>query len=147
MVKIFKTKKVKTPQRQGKNAGYDFFIPNENKENYCIEPYGSLLVGLGIKVRIPENHVFIAFNKSGVATKLGLIVGACVVDENYTGEVHCHLINTTDREIIIKPGQKIIQFVLIKQDYHNIKVYKNEDHMYDNFNKKERGDKGFGSTG
>ena len=147
MIKICKIKKVKTPIRSGRNAGYDFFIPNDKKEPYYIEPYGQIKIGLGVKIRIPKNNVFIAFNKSGICTKLGLIVGACVVDENYTGEIHCHMINTTERGVFVKPNQKIIQFVLIKQEYHNIELYKNEDKMYENFNKKERGDNGFGSTG
>ena len=99
------------------------------------------------KVKIPENYSLIAFNKSGISTKLGLQVGACVVDENYTGEIHLNMINVGKEPILIKQGMKLVQFVLIKQAYHEICVYQTEEKLYENFNKKERGDKGFGSTG
>ena len=146
MLKIFKTKEVKTPERTGKNSGFDFFIPNI-KEPHVVEPYGNITISLGIKVRIPKNYVLIAFNKSGIATKLGLIVGACVIDENYTGEIYLNLINTTEREVELRSNMKAIQFILIKQVYHDICICLSEETMYKNFNKKERGSSGFGSTG
>ena len=42
---------------------------------------------------------------------------------------------------------KLMQFVLIKQEYHDVIEIKSEDELYTNFNIKERGRSGFGSTG
>ena len=39
------------------------------------------MIPSGIKVRLPDNHVLIGFNKSGMSVKYGLHVGACVVDK------------------------------------------------------------------
>jgi dUTP pyrophosphatase len=84
----------------------------------------------------------VAFNKSGVATKNGLIVGACVVDEDYEGEVHLHVINVTDGEVAINPGMKLTQFVLLPVNYSTPEeVYQLESRNT------ERGSGGFGSTG
>ena len=146
MLKIFKTKEVKTPERTGKNSGFDFFIPNI-KEPHVVEPYGNITISLGIKVRIPKNYVLIAFNKSGIATKLGLIVGACVIDENYTGEIHLDIHNIGTQAIKISPNKKIIQFILIEQDYHMVKEVSSEKILYEGLDIEERGSKGFGSTG
>ena len=55
----------------------------------------------------------VAFNKSGVAVKKQLYAGACVVDCGYQGEVHINLTNVGKEEQYIKPGDKIIQFVLL----------------------------------
>ena len=146
-LKIFKIKDVKTPERKGRNAGIDFFIPNSfNKgKDFILKKNKSILIPSGIKVKIPENYSLIAFNKSGISTKLGLQVGACVVDENYTGEVHIHLINISKNKVILFPGQKIIQFLLIKVNYVIPIEINQEKNMC--WNNKERGEKGFGSTG
>jgi dUTPase len=37
-------------------------------------------------MKVPENHMFMAGNKSGIASKKGLIFGAEIIDEPYLGE-------------------------------------------------------------
>ena len=51
-------------------------------------------------------------NKSGIASKRQLLVGACVVDAGYDGEVYVNLHNTSTETQTIEPGQKIAQAVL-----------------------------------
>ena len=101
----------------------------------------------GIVVKMPPGHALVAFNKSGMAVNNNLQVGACVVDENYTGEIHLNIVNLKKKKFEINPGMKLVQFVLIKVNYAVVmehdyisEMYKKEDHQ-------ERGDKGFGSTG
>ena len=55
----------------------------------------ALRIKSGIKVNVPQGYALIAFNKSGISTKLGLIVGACVIDSGYQGELSIHIINTS----------------------------------------------------
>ena len=98
MLKVFKTRDVKTPERSGRNAGFDFFIPNDIDHDpvlggFYINPQSHQSIPSGIKVNVPEGYALVAFNKSGIATKKGLQVGACVVDCGYQGEVHIHLTN------------------------------------------------------
>jgi dUTP pyrophosphatase len=143
-MKIFKTKKVKTPERNGKNAGIDFFIPSNFKDT-ILKPNKSIVIESGIKVRLPDNYCLIAFNKSSISLK-DIITGACLIDENYTGQIHFNLINVGTNFFELKANQKIAQFVLIKQNYYAIKECFNEQELYKNFNIKERGENGFGST-
>ena len=145
-LKISKIKEVKTPERIGKNAGFDFFVP-EDEYVRTLEPHESVLIPSGIKVRLPKGHALIAFNKSSIASKYKLQIGACVIDENYMGEIHLNVINVGSNVVLINPGMKLVQFVLIKQEYHDIIEIKTEDELYANFDIKERGGVGFGSTG
>jgi|TARA_R100000479_G_scaffold172894_1_gene118045 dUTP pyrophosphatase len=146
MILFHKTRDVKSPERSGKNAGYDFFIPNDWHKLWTIQPGESVNIPSGIKVSLPNNTCFIAFNKSGIAAKYSLQVGASVVDENYAGEIHLNLINVGDQDVQLKAGQKILQFVLFNQDYHELREIKSEA-PWDLKRYEERGDKGFGSTG
>lgn len=152
MLKVLRIKDVKLPERSGRNAGFDFFIPHDIDcdpiiNGFYLNPKESCNIPSGIKVRLPKNNCLVAFNKSGIASKHNLIVGACVVDENYTGEIHLNVINVGDNPILLKPGMKLIQFVLLNQEYHDVEEVKNKKELYDGFDEKERGDKGFGSTG
>jgi len=160
-MKIQKIRNVKTPNRgTTKSAGIDFFIPkfdkdfieilldknpklfiNLNEKTFELSSGERVLIPSGIKVDIPNNYVLIAFNKSGISSKYGLDVLACVIDEDYTGEIHINLVNTSNYTITICEEQKIIQFLLMPIFYCNIE-------LVDDINKlTNRGEAGFGSTG
>ena len=148
MLKIFKTKDVKTPVREGLNAGFDFFVPKSHRTIF-LNPNESIAIESGIKVNIPKDHVLIAFNKSGIAIKNNLQIGACVIDENYQGEICLHVTNIGQEAQCIKGNMKLVQFVLLPIKYHEVEEGKDEGSMYQDWseNKKlERGDQGFGST-
>ena len=92
-MKFLKTRDVKDPNRgTPQSAGIDLFIPNDFTPQF-IKPGDSILIPSGLKINVPKDHVFIMMNKSGVAVKKHLDVGACVIDEDYQGEIHIHLIN------------------------------------------------------
>jgi len=161
-MKILKIKDVRTPERgTSRSAGIDFFVPNAPDfiakdpatgdlkyagSQLVLMPGESALIPSGIKVCVPPGYALVAFNKSGVCTKKTLIVGAEVVDEDYTGEVHMHVINAGQHSTQITAGDKLIQFMLIEQNYLDVEVVHSEEQLYLNM-KSERGDGGFGSTG
>jgi dUTP pyrophosphatase len=141
-MKVQKLREVKTPNRGTEvSAGIDFYVP-EDFETKVLAPGQSVLIPSGIKVRVPVGYALIAFNKSGVSVKQGLSVGACVVDEDYDGEVHLHMINTSDKDQTISKGQKLVQFVLIPVNYTNVEAV---DELPQRVT--QRGTGGFGSTG
>jgi dUTP pyrophosphatase len=140
-----KTRSVKSPARGTRvSAGIDFFVPDDF-QSQTIHPQEDILIPSGIRVRVPEGYALIAFNKSGVSTKKKLVAGACVVDEDYTGEVHLHLINSGKEAVTINPGDKILQFILLPVNYAGVLELTHEE--YENLGNTERGDGGFGSTG
>lgn len=112
-----------------------------------IAAHNRVLIPSGIKTWIePKDSALVATNKSGVATKKGLVVGATTIDADYTGVIHLSVINTNDHSISIACGEKLVQFlhlpvilsemVEISKDEYN-KITSDSD----------RGDGGFGSTG
>ena len=89
-MKVQKVRNVKTPNRgTSVSAGIDFYVP-EDFETVTLNPGQSVLIPSGIKAQVPRGYALIAFNKSGVAVKQGLSVGACCVDEDYTGDTSSH---------------------------------------------------------
>ena len=143
-MKFTKIKDVKTPTRANyTDAGIDFFIPN-TEQPICLSPGHSCFIPSGIKVNVPEGYALIAFNKSGIATKKSLQVGACVVDCGYQGEVHFHLFNYGNNVVWLHPGEKIVQFVLLPLGDPAVEEVKEKD-LYTEVS--SRGEGGFGSTG
>lgn len=143
-----KVRDVKSPNRgTSQSAGIDFFIPEDFPQTK-LHRGDSAFIPSGIKVKVPTGYALIAFNKSGVATKQGLQVGACVVDEDYQGEIHIHVTNVSGKGIdgstVLNPGDKIMQFILLPVLYAKPIEVKEED-LYDTTT--ERGTGGFGSTG
>ena len=145
-MKFLKIRDVKTPTRgTSKSAGIDFYVPNDFKK--CIvRPGDNLNIPSGIKANVPEGYALIAFNKSGVVLKKGLQAGACVVDEDYQGEIHINVINITSNETMIEPGEKLIQFLCLPINYVSVELCKTEEELYEG-TITERGEGGFGSTG
>lgn len=143
-IKFAKTKKVKVPTRgTDRSSGIDFYVP-ESFESVIVNPGEHVLIPSGIKVNIPRGWALVAMNKSGVCTKKGLTVGACLIDEDYQGEVHLHLINSSNNSAVIAAGEKIVQFVLIQNPDFFI-TETSVDLLY--AEETTRGEGGFGSTG
>jgi len=145
-VKIAKIRSVKTPTRGTLgSAGIDFYVPDDYPRNLCtIQPGERFFIPSGIKANVPEGFALIAMNKSGVALKKSLMVGACVVDSDYQGEIHLHLINAGTNTITIEPGDKLTQFLLIPVSHCEIDAVP-LDSLFEE--ESTRGAGGFGSTG
>ncbi len=143
-MKIAKVRQVKTPTRgTPESAGIDFYVPDEFEE-MTIKPNDSAFIPSGIRANVPKGHALIAFNKSGVALKKSLFVGACVVDEDYQGEIHLHVANVGSKDATISPGEKLVQLVLVPVFYDTIELTDLKD-LYEE--ETIRGTGGFGSTG
>ena len=150
-MKFTKIRDVKTPKRANStDAGIDFFIPNDWEDtdlmnnHKTILPGQSVIIPSGIKVNVPEGFALVAFNKSGIAVKKNLHVGACVVDCGYQGEVHINLTNVGESPQYIKPGDKIVQFVLLPLGEPSVELI-DSNNLYES--ESSRGEGGFGSSG
>ena len=132
------------------DAGMDlFYCSNGDKKLYQtadfhIPPKCSRLLPTGIKVEVPYGYMLEIKNKSGIASKRQLLVGACVVDSGYNGEVYVNLHNIGAETQVIHPGDKIAQAVMIP--IVHCKVEEVDTDRFLNFNS-ERATGGFGSTG
>jgi len=137
-----RVREVRKPNRANSgDAGIDFYVPhltdediriipqNENQmhqgnlrfkyddnENIHISlaPGGRVLIPSGVRVLIdPRESMLMAANKSGVATKRGLLYTAEIVDSTYTGEVHIGVFNSSPQrvDISLTLDEKLMQFV------------------------------------
>lgn len=128
------------------DAGFDFFAPMDMDE-VVLFPGEDYVVQTGIRVAVPKGWALLGVNKSGVATKKKLTLGAKLIDSGYTGEVGIHLFNIgRSAEAKISPGDKIAQFVLIPIGFSEIEPLTEEEYWKRN-DGSERGEGGFGSTG
>ena len=134
----------KMPVRaHAEDAGLDFFFCPEDGKAVEIKPSGNGVMATGVSIEVPEGHMLEIKNKSGIASKRQLVVGACVVDPGYDGEIYVNLHNIGVETQIIKSGDKIAQAVLVPVVHCGI-----EEATEDNLNGgSTRGDGGFGSTG
>lgn len=131
------------PPQQGTalSAGIDFFVPSDVAP-HVLRPGQSSVISSGCIVKLPEGTALVAFNKSSMAV-LGLQVGACVVDEDYQGEVHLNVRNISHEPIQILPDMKLVQFLVLPVVNPDIEL--TEDPIY--AVESERGTGAFGSTG
>lgn len=144
-MKIVKVRNVKSPTRGTRlSAGLDFYIP-EDFGTKQVWPGESINIPSGIRARVPRGCALIMFNKSGIATKYQLQVGACVIDEDYQGEIHLHVMNVGKEVVILKPGMKLVQGLVMPVFYVGMEVLESEDELFPQST--ERGHGGFGSTG
>jgi dUTP pyrophosphatase len=138
-----KVKEVKSPNRGTKDsAGLDFYIPVGYDQK--INPGEKAVVPSGIKVNIPEGTMFQVCNKSGIASKKGLIVGAHIIDSDYQGEILINVWNVSNNAVILDSGTKLVQLVLVPILLPEMNQVL-EDELFND--QTERGDGGFGSTG
>ena len=151
-IKVYKIRpEAKLPVRAYQtDAGMDlFYCPNGKRKLYdgtrdfFIPPRASRVLSTGIKIEIPYGHMLEIKNKSGIASKRQLLVGACVVDSGYDGEIYVNLHNIGTETQTIKAGDKIAQAVLMPIVHCGV-----EEVFKDNLNQNAlRGAGGFGSTG
>jgi len=126
------------------------FDDEEGKLYFLLPPHSSILIPSGIHSRMSApGRALIASNKSGIASKNGLVYGAQVVDYTYQGEIHLNLINTSTSVVRIYEDMKILQFLETPIFTNPIEVTEGESMLIPVFYEgmvNDRGADGFGST-
>ena len=130
------------------DAGMDLFFcpppkPELDSQIETVLPFGSSVIPTGLKIEVPEGYMLEIKNKSGIASKRGLLVGACVVDRGYTGEIFVNLHNVTHRNQTLHEGDTLAQAVLVRIPRDVARV--ESDSICDEDT--SRGDGALGSTG
>jgi dUTP pyrophosphatase len=105
---------------------------------------GRVVIPTGWKMHLPEGVYGRIAPRSGLAVRLGLDVGAGVIDPDYRGEVGVVLFNHGQNTVTIMPGDRIAQLVL--EQVRIVPVTEVES-VSSSASASERGEGGFGSTG
>ena len=114
LLKVARTHNLaKLPSRANpSDAGADvFYCPTKNVFTE-LQPGESAVLPTGLKVEVPHGYMLEVKNRSSVASKRSLIVGACVVDSGYDGEVFVNLHNIGTEPQVVEPHTKIAQVVM-----------------------------------
>lgn len=111
-------------------------------EPITIKTLERVLIPTGLYLEIPEGIEAQIRPRSGLAIKKGLTVlnTPGTIDSDYRGEIGIILINLSNDEVIIEPGERVCQMVFSKFE-------KVVFESVDTINQTERGSGGFGSTG
>ena len=129
------------------DAGLDLCFNPKDGIPKRLESGKSYVLPTGLKFGIPHGYMFQIMNRSGNAAKKQWLVGACVVDSGYDGEVFVNLHNTSNTYWTVHPGDKIAQGVLIPVVPVRF-VETTRDALYDWYpiTISDRGDGALGST-
>jgi dUTP pyrophosphatase len=118
------------------DAGVDLY----STEDYLLKPGERVLVSTGISMAIPEGHVGLIWDRSGLAVKHSLHVLAGVVDSGYRGEVCVVLKNLGHEDLKVTKAMRIAQMLIQP-------VISAEIEESDSLDETSRNKGGFGSTG
>lgn len=134
-VKCFSESAVLPERKSGDAAGYDLCTT----EQITLGPGERHLFPTGIGFTVPEGTYGQIAPRSGLSCK-GILVGAGVIDRDYTGEVKVLLFNLGTDELVFHAGDRIAQLIVKHIDKPDIEEVESLEET-------ERGVGGFGSTG
>ncbi|XP_046687056.1 deoxyuridine 5'-triphosphate nucleotidohydrolase-like [Homalodisca vitripennis] len=125
------------PQRSSASAaGFDL----RSAYDYIVPKFERQLVKTDLAIKLPDNCYGRIAPRSGLALHNFIDVGAGVVDRDYTGNVCVLLFNHSNKDFVIKKGDRIAQLiceVVLYPDLYEIA----------NVGETVRGSNGFGSSG
>jgi dUTP pyrophosphatase len=107
-----------------------------------LAPMQRVLVPTGLFIELPELYEAQIRPRSGIALKQGI---TCLntpgtIDSDYRGEIKVLLINLSNENQVIQPGDRIAQMVIARTERAIL-------HLVQQLNDTERGAGGFGHTG
>lgn len=111
----FKVKKLKedaklpTKGHPG-DAGMDFYA----LEEVVFAPGMQMRIHTGIALEIPEGHVGLVWDKSGISFNKGLKVMGGVIDASFRGEFVASMVNLSSQTQVLEKGQKFTQMIIQK---------------------------------
>lgn len=122
------------------SAGTDLSAAIKNP--MLVRPNERTLIPTGIALQIPKGYAGFVFARSGLALRQGLSLcnGVGVIDSDYTGEIKVGVVNLSDKEYTVNPGDRVAQLVIMP-------IARAEFIEVDELEHTARGGGGFGSTG
>lgn len=125
-----------TPQ----SAGMDLRANTE--EPFTLKPLQRRLIPTGLFIALPEGYEAQVRPRSGLALKHGITVlnSPGTIDADYRGEIGVVLVNLSDTDFVVNPGERIAQMVISQHEQAELLVV-------DELDETERGAGGYGHTG
>ncbi|MDB4591506.1 dUTP diphosphatase [Gammaproteobacteria bacterium] len=108
-----------------------------------ISPSQTIMIPMGFAMHLGDKkYAALVIPRSGLGSKHGIVLGNLVglIDSDYQGEMMVPAWNRSNKLFTINPGDRIAQMIIVPVAQVKFNIVKE-------FNKSERGDKGFGSSG
>lgn len=111
-------------------------------EEITLKPLERKIIPTGLFIALEEGYEAQVRPRSGLAAKKGLTVlnAPGTIDADYRGEVGVILVNLSNEDVTIAPGERIAQMVIARYEKATWETVETLDET-------ERGEGGFGSTG
>ena len=112
-------------------------------EDVDLQPGEVKAVSLGFAVAVPDGYELQVRPRSGLSLKgrIAVLNSPGTIDSDYRGECKVILTNFGKNTFVIKPGDRIAQFVLNQVERADV------EEVFGELPETERGAGGFGSTG
>lgn len=125
-----------TPQ----SAGMD--IRANIDEAVTLKPLERHLFPTGLYMALPEGYEAQVRPRSGLALKHGITVlnTPGTIDADYRGEIGVVLVNLSNEDFVVNPGERIAQIIIARYEQAELEVVAELDET-------ERGTGGYGHTG
>ncbi len=125
-----------TPQSAGMDLRANIEEPITKK------PLQRRLIPTGLHIALPEGYEAQVRPRSGLALKHGITVlnTPGTIDADYRGEIGIVLVNLSDEEFTVNPGERIAQMIIARYEQAALQVVTELDDT-------ERGAGGYGHTG
>ncbi|MBA7552344.1 Deoxyuridine 5'-triphosphate nucleotidohydrolase [subsurface metagenome] len=130
--------------------GFKKILTEENKrelqeikaDSYILKPLERIGCSLGFATAIPKGYYFKVVPRSGLALWEGISIvnSPGTIDSGYRNEWMAIVVNLSNKEVILKKGDRICQIILCK-------IHEYEFNDTEKLPESERGLGGFGSTG
>lgn len=140
-IQVINKSKWELPQYATINsAGLDLRANVE--ESIVLKPLERKLIPTGLFMALPVGYEGQVRPRSGLAIKKGITVlnSPGTIDADYRGEVGVILINLSNEDFVIEPGERIAQLVIAKYE-------RAEWEQVEVLDETERGAEGFGHSG
>ena len=123
-----------------KSAGMD--LKANITEPVVLKPLERAMIPTGLYIALPDGMEAQVRPRSGLAAKFGISVlnTPGTIDADYRGEIKVILVNLSNDEFVVNPGERIAQMVVARYE-------KVEWEEVETLDETERGQGGFGSTG
>ncbi len=111
-------------------------------EPVTLRPLERRLIGTGLHIALPAGYEAQVRPRSGLALKQGITVlnTPGTIDADYRGEIGVVLVNLSDKDFVVNPGERIAQMVIARYEQAELEQVELLDET-------ERGEGGYGHTG
>ena len=108
-----------------------------------LKPSQTIMIPMGFAMHLADkSYAALVIPRSGLGSKHGIVLGNLVglIDSDYQGELMVPAWNRSNEVFNINPGDRIAQMIVVP-------VIQARFNIVESFEKSERGEKGFGSSG